>query len=99
MELDELKVLLSDPEKLITEIGKSWTSTYEQAKYNAYDPLSLTRKVNDTAVRKDKLISYPTDAEDVTTGKPVMGTKVEYVTRIAIPLQELIVNTLTAFIT
>jgi SPP1 family phage portal protein len=96
MELQDLKTLISTPDKLIPFLQKNTLSSCDKAILDAYEVDK--HKVNNKAIRLDKTVSYDSECLD-SDGNAIKQYKTQFVTRIAIPLQKIIVSRCQVFLT
>ncbi len=89
---------LNTPGKLIPAIIKEWQPYFQLKAFKEYDP--KYHKINDKTLRPDKMVMKP-DPSGTTDdmGNPVLRPSIETLTRIALPLQKLIVERAVAFLT
>lgn len=97
MEQSTLFNLLGNPAVLIPQLDKANKSKFQLDAYNEYDPTK--HKINLYHYRPDKTINKPSGEIDANTGEPIYHKSVEKVTRLAIPLQRLIVSRGASFLT
>jgi len=98
MDIDFLLQNLRQPTVLVPEIFKCHDSYYDSVKHeNEYNPKK--HKVNNTAIRKDKIVYLP--RVDMSTGEPTgeVYSSTIPVTRIALAYQQLLTNSANAFLT
>ena len=96
MELAFLNSNIGNPKILLEQIKKERIPHYSQSEFAQFDPSN--HKVTKAEFRPDKPI-YKAGTECDAEGNPTkVLDKIDYVTRIAIPLQKLIVKRLATFI-
>lgn len=97
MELSQLTDLLAgNPAEMVSFLLKQYKPYFQYEAFKHYDV--FFHDVLDKAKRKDKVIIKPTGQTN-TDGTPVTVPDTVAVTRIAIPLQKLIVETAATFLT
>jgi SPP1 family phage portal protein len=94
MNADFFNSNISNPAVLIPEIYKCWNSFYKWKAFQEYYP--QFHKINDRGLRPDKRVQLERTLQD---GSKQSYDKLEPVTRLAIPYQELITLRQNAFLT
>lgn len=95
MELQFLTSNIDSPHILIPQLRKEYETYFSWKAYKEYNPRE--HKVNDTSLRKDKIVTTEATAEDGSPGAKT--TSIVKVNRISAPYQKLIVSRSAAFLT
>ena len=88
MQLSTLKSLINNPSELIKKVRALRPEDKED--FDIIQPEN--HEVMDETIRKKREIKYDSEIEDPTTGKPIVKTKYEEVTRLPSPIEKTIVN-------